>query len=91
MKVFTRYLLRSHIGPFFFAFGALTGVILINTIARQMADLERWQSSHGDVLDTCKESLGMLEQVHSTLIRDLTVCGRRAAAGVVMHAASAHA
>jgi lipopolysaccharide export system permease protein len=39
MKVFTRYLLRSHIGPFFFAFGALTGVILINTIARQMADL----------------------------------------------------
>jgi len=39
MKVLTRYLLRSHIGPFFFAFGALTGVILINTIARQMADL----------------------------------------------------
>ncbi len=40
--------------------------------ARQMADLERWQTSHGDVLDTCKESLGKLEQVHSTLIRDLT-------------------
>jgi hypothetical protein len=40
--------------------------------ARQMADLERWQSSHGDVLDTCKQSLGMLEQVHSSLIRDLT-------------------
>jgi len=39
MKVLTRYLLRAHIGPFFFAFGALTGVILINTIARQMADL----------------------------------------------------
>jgi lipopolysaccharide export system permease protein len=39
MKVLTRYLLKAHIGPFFFAFGALTGVILINTIARQMADL----------------------------------------------------
>jgi lipopolysaccharide export system permease protein len=39
MKVLTRYLLRSHIGPLLFAFVALTGVILINTIARQMADL----------------------------------------------------
>jgi lipopolysaccharide export system permease protein len=39
MKVLTRYLLRAHLGPFLFAFGALTGVILINTIARQMADL----------------------------------------------------
>jgi lipopolysaccharide export system permease protein len=39
MKVLTRYLLRAHLGPFFFAFGALTGAILINTIARQMADL----------------------------------------------------
>jgi lipopolysaccharide export system permease protein len=39
MKVLTRYLLRAHIGPLLFAFGALTGVILINTIARQMADL----------------------------------------------------
>jgi lipopolysaccharide export system permease protein len=39
MKVLTRYLLRSHIGPLVFAFVALTGVILINTLARSLADL----------------------------------------------------
>ena len=39
MKVLTRYLLRSHIGPFLFAFVALTGVILINTLAKEMAGL----------------------------------------------------
>lgn len=39
MKVLTRYLLLSHAGPLLFAFVALTGVILINTLARSMADL----------------------------------------------------
>jgi lipopolysaccharide export system permease protein len=39
MKVYTRYLLRAHIGPFLFAFLTLTGVILVNTLARQMAEL----------------------------------------------------
>lgn len=39
MKVLTRYLLRAHLGPFFFAFCALTGVILINTLARELANL----------------------------------------------------
>lgn len=39
MKVLTRYILRAHIGPFLFAFVALTGVILINTLARQLASL----------------------------------------------------
>jgi lipopolysaccharide export system permease protein len=39
MKVLTRYLLRSHIGPFFFAFLALTGVVLINTLAKELANL----------------------------------------------------
>ncbi len=39
MKVLTRYLLRAHLGPFLFAFLALTGVILINTVARQLATL----------------------------------------------------
>jgi lipopolysaccharide export system permease protein len=39
MKVLTRYLLRSHVGPLCFAFVALTGVVLINTLARSMADL----------------------------------------------------
>jgi lipopolysaccharide export system permease protein len=39
MKVLTRYLLRSHVAPFFFAFLALTGVVLINTLAQQLANL----------------------------------------------------
>ncbi len=39
MNRFTRYLLRAHIGPFFFAFVALTGVILINTLAKELASL----------------------------------------------------
>jgi lipopolysaccharide export system permease protein len=39
MKVLTRYLLVSHVGPFVFAFVALTGVILINTLAKEMAKL----------------------------------------------------
>lgn len=39
MKILTRYLLRAHVGPFLFAFLALTGVILINTLARRLADL----------------------------------------------------
>lgn len=39
MKILTRYLLRVHLGPFLFAFVALTGVVLINTLARRLADL----------------------------------------------------
>ena len=39
MPVLTRYLLRLHVGPLLFAFVALTGVVLINTLARSMADL----------------------------------------------------
>ncbi|MDQ3556395.1 MAG: LptF/LptG family permease [Gemmatimonadota bacterium] len=39
MKILTRYLLRAHLGPFLFAFGALTGVLLINTLAKEMANL----------------------------------------------------
>ncbi|MEX0911803.1 MAG: LptF/LptG family permease, partial [Gemmatimonadota bacterium] len=39
MTVLTRYLLRAHIGPFLFAFVALTGVILINTLAKELANL----------------------------------------------------
>lgn len=39
MKILTRYLLRAHVGPFLFAFFALTGVITINTLARRLADL----------------------------------------------------
>lgn len=39
MKILTRYLIRAHLGPAIFAFFALTGVILINTLARRLADL----------------------------------------------------
>jgi lipopolysaccharide export system permease protein len=39
MRIFTKYLIRAHLGPFLFAFLALTGVILINTLARRLADL----------------------------------------------------
>jgi lipopolysaccharide export system permease protein len=39
MWILTRYLLRAHLGPFLFAFGALTGVVLINTLAKRLADL----------------------------------------------------
>jgi lipopolysaccharide export system permease protein len=39
MKVLTRYLLRAHLGPFVFAFMALTSVVMINTVARSLADL----------------------------------------------------
>jgi lipopolysaccharide export system permease protein len=39
MNILTRYLMRAHVGPFLFSFFALTGVILINTLARRLADL----------------------------------------------------
>src|SRR5690349_12140676 len=39
MNILTRYLLRAHLGPFLFSFIALTGVILINTLVRRLADL----------------------------------------------------
>lgn len=39
MNILTRYVLRAHLGPFLFAFGALTGIVLINTLAQRMADL----------------------------------------------------
>jgi lipopolysaccharide export system permease protein len=39
MKVLTRYLIRTHIGPLLFAFFALTSVLLINVIAKELANL----------------------------------------------------
>lgn len=39
MKVLTRYLLKAHLGPLLFAFVALTGLILINTLAKELANL----------------------------------------------------
>ena len=39
--------------------------------ARQIGELERWQSSHEGVLDHCRETLGQLEQVHAALMGEL--------------------
>jgi hypothetical protein len=39
--------------------------------ARQGAELERWQTGHEAILDTCKETLTKLEQVHASLMGDL--------------------
>jgi lipopolysaccharide export system permease protein len=39
MSILTRYLLRAHLGPFCFAFLALTGVMLVNTVVRRLAEL----------------------------------------------------
>jgi hypothetical protein len=40
--------------------------------ARQMAELERWQNGHEFVLDNCKDTLFKLEQVHASLMSELT-------------------
>ena len=39
MKILTRYVVRAHIGPFLFAFIALTGLIFLNAIATRLDDL----------------------------------------------------
>ncbi len=41
--------------------------------ARQGAELERWQAGHEHVIDSCRETLGRLEQVHAALMSDLAV------------------
>lgn len=39
--------------------------------ARQGAELERWQAGHEHVLESCRETLGRLEQVHANLMGEL--------------------
>lgn len=39
MRILTRYLLRSHVGPFLFSLAALTGILFVNTIARRFENL----------------------------------------------------
>jgi lipopolysaccharide export system permease protein len=39
MRILTGYILRAHVGPFFFALGVLTGILLINTIAKRLEGL----------------------------------------------------
>lgn len=40
--------------------------------ARQNAELERWQQSHSRVIDNCKDALSRLEQVHASLMGELS-------------------
>ena len=39
MSLLSRYLTRLHAGPFAFALGAVTGVMLLNQIAKRIGDL----------------------------------------------------
>lgn len=39
LKIISRYLLKEHVGPFAFALGALTGLLLLNQVARRFGDL----------------------------------------------------
>ncbi len=39
MKILTRYVLREHIAPFVAALGVLTGLMLLNQLARRFSDL----------------------------------------------------
>ena len=39
MGILTRYILRAHLGPFFFALSVLTGILMINTVARRLETL----------------------------------------------------
>lgn len=39
MRILTRYLLRAHTGPFLFSLSVLTGLLLINTVARRFEQL----------------------------------------------------
>jgi chromosome segregation ATPase len=38
---------------------------------RQIAELERWQTSHENVVDDCRDALSRLESVHSSLMAEL--------------------
>lgn len=39
--------------------------------ARQLAELERWQTGHEPVLEHCRDSLANLEQIHAALMGEL--------------------
>jgi lipopolysaccharide export system permease protein len=39
MRILTRYILRAHVGPFFFALSVLTGLLFVNAVARRFEDL----------------------------------------------------
>ena len=39
MGILTRYVIRTHVGPFLFAFTTITGLLFLNTVAQRLEDL----------------------------------------------------
>ncbi|TVP76150.1 MAG: YjgP/YjgQ family permease [Gemmatimonadales bacterium] len=39
MSILTRYVIRAHLGPFLFAFTAVTGLLFLNAVAQRLEDL----------------------------------------------------
>ncbi len=39
MGILTRYLIRSHVGPFLFSLGVLTGLLFLNAVAQRLSSL----------------------------------------------------
>jgi lipopolysaccharide export system permease protein len=39
MRILIGYLIRAHVGPFFFALSALTGLLFVNAVAQRLQDL----------------------------------------------------
>jgi lipopolysaccharide export system permease protein len=39
MRILTRYVIRAHAGPFFFAFTAVTGLLFLNAVIQRMSNL----------------------------------------------------
>ena len=39
MGILTRYVIRAHVGPFLFAFTAITGLLFLNAVAQRLEDL----------------------------------------------------
>lgn len=57
MRILTRYLLRSHVGPFFFALTVLTSLLFVNTIARRLESLAGKGLPISVILEVCVLSL----------------------------------
>ncbi|MEJ2540161.1 MAG: LptF/LptG family permease [Gemmatimonadota bacterium] len=55
MNILNRHLIRAHIGPFLFAVSALTGLLFLNAVAREMEDL----AGKGLPLDALLEFLAL--------------------------------
>ena len=57
MRILTRYMLRSHVGPFLFALTVLTSLLFVNTIARRLESLAGKGLPISVILEVCVLSL----------------------------------